>query len=396
MRPLDHAYDMLGYGKQSSIVGATRFVLPPLSDQGEDAAAAVGNRTCVMNCGTHPSPRARMVSLGCVFILDRRTDGVGRGPVNAEPPSGTRPFTGAFRSDTNGDIMIRGDTLLTCRPDSTSWVSSGTGAGCAAVQDGTSSGHDSYFDMTYVDIDSDDGTFNSSSATVTIPDEATVLYAGLSWAGRTSAGSLTVDDHAYLQGAEAPAPESIGFASFKVPGDVDYSPVRSATTDVIGPNYQAYIDVTNQVARAGSGVYTVADVQAGTGGNSYAGWSLTIAYSLETLPARHLEVFTGYGAVSDDAPRDFTVSGSPHPRPATPSPGWAWSATTGTTPPVAALFPSTGRRCPTPSTARRRVQLVVDRSEHGGHRHFAFVPESARCRHRPIRRVGDTARFHDQ
>ena len=48
MRPLDHAYDMLGYGKQSSIVGATRFVLPPLSDQGEDAAAAVGNRTCVM------------------------------------------------------------------------------------------------------------------------------------------------------------------------------------------------------------------------------------------------------------------------------------------------------------------------------------------------------------
>ena len=36
---------------------------------------------------------------------------------------------------------------------------------------------------------------------------------------------------------------------------------------------------------------------------------MTIAYSLETLPARHLEVFTGYGAVSDDAPRDFTVSG---------------------------------------------------------------------------------------
>ena len=56
--------------------------------------------------------------------------------------------------------------------------------------------------------------------------------------------------------------------------------------------------------QAGSGAYTVANIQAGTGGNAYAGWSLTVAYSLATLPKRNLIVYTGYGHVdpSDGGP----------------------------------------------------------------------------------------------
>ena len=254
------------------------------------------------------SPRAVLVSVVTVLALAAGLLVSVGTPAGATPPT-TRPFTAVFTANTTGDIMIRGNTLMTCRPDSTSWVSSGTGSACAAVQDGTAKGHNNFFDMTYVDVDSDVDTFNSSSATLTIPDGATVLYAGLSWAGRTSAGSLSSGGSTYLQGVAAPNRNARGTALFKVAGAATNTTVTSTTTDVNGSNYQAYVDVTDAVKTAGSGVYTMANVQAGTGANSYAGWSLTVAYAEASLPERNLVVYTGYNTVDNGAPQDITVSG---------------------------------------------------------------------------------------
>ena len=43
--------------------------------------------------------------------------------------------------------------------------------------------------MTWIDVDGDPATFDSSSATLTLPPGARVLFAGLYYGGRLTAGS---------------------------------------------------------------------------------------------------------------------------------------------------------------------------------------------------------------
>ena len=68
--------------------------------------------------------------------------------------------------------------------------------------------------------------------------------------------------------------------------------------------------MTAAVKAAGSGVYTVADVQAGTGQDRYAGWSLVVAYEDLNAAPHNLSVFDGLTVVSQGAPTaDIDVSG---------------------------------------------------------------------------------------
>ncbi len=224
----------------------------------------------------------------------------------------TRAFTPAFTANATGDITIRGNTLETCVAGAVAVA--GAASTCAQAQDGSSQQNNNYF-MTYVDADGTSGgntTFDSSSATVTVPPGATVLYAGLSWGAVTSAGATA--GYSALTGVAAPNSALKTSALFQAPGAVGYSPVTSTTTDVFTSNYQAFADVTSTVKAAGSGVYTVANVQAGTGGGNYAGWSLAVAYSVSTMPMRNLVIFTGYNLVQSNtppvtSPLDIPVSG---------------------------------------------------------------------------------------
>lgn len=65
---------------------------------------------------------------------------------------------------------------------------------CSAAQAGAppnaTSGNDAYF-MRWADTDADPATFNSSTASVTVPPGARVDYARLNWAGNTE--SVRVD-----------------------------------------------------------------------------------------------------------------------------------------------------------------------------------------------------------
>ena len=62
--------------------------------------------------------------------------------------------------------------------------------------------------------------------------------------------------------------------------------------------YQAFVDVTAQVKRAGAGSYGVADVQSATGQDRYAGWALVVAYEAPGQPARNLAIFDGLTSVT--------------------------------------------------------------------------------------------------
>ncbi len=227
--------------------------------------------------------------------------------VAAAPASAaTRNFTPVFSTNTTGDVMIRGNSLMTCPTGSFSAGS--TTLSCANVQNGTSIGVNNNFKMGYVDTDSDTNTFDSSDATVTIPAGATVLYAGLSWSGTSGAGSLT--GYSALTGVAAPNAAIRNQVKFKVPGGTSYTGLTStAAVDSTGSGYQGFKDVTSAVVAAGSGVYTVADVQAGTGGNDYAGWALAVAYRDPTQPIRNLVIYTGFTNVANGASTSIPISG---------------------------------------------------------------------------------------
>jgi uncharacterized repeat protein (TIGR01451 family) len=217
----------------------------------------------------------------------------------------TRNFGSVFTANTTGDVMIRGNGLETCPAGSKSAGSSTLT--CALVQAGTYSGENNNFDMGYVDVDSNSTTFDSSSATITIPTGATVLFAALTWSGTTAAGSLT--GYPGLTGVAAPTPSAEGTVDFATSAAGAYSTVTSTKTDTTGLNYQGYANETTAVAAAGSGVYTVANVQAGTGGNDYAGWALAIAYRDPTQPMRNLDIYTGYTSVSNGTSTSIGLNG---------------------------------------------------------------------------------------
>jgi len=218
--------------------------------------------------------------------------------TTAEPAAAAtyRPFTPVFSVNTNGDIVLAANTLMTCSTTSgTNRATCGT-ARAATTGDYSNNAYNSQF----VDVDGNAATFNSSSATVTIPAGGSVLFAALTWGGRTAATAAPNAD-----------PALRGTATFTVPGGTP-TVVTASRVDVSPDNaYQSYLDVTAEVAAAGSGTYTVGNVQSSSGStNQYAGWSLVVAVADPAAPARNLTVFTGFASVATgDALPPFTVSG---------------------------------------------------------------------------------------
>jgi uncharacterized repeat protein (TIGR01451 family) len=207
-----------------------------------------------------------------------------------------RPFTARFSANDTGEIAVVGNTLMTC-PASDPL--------CATVQAGGGTGaqtSNNAYNMAFVDVDGAATTFNSSTARVDLPTGATVLFAGLYWGGRTTAGS---------GGSAAPTPAARGTVLFAPPGGA-YQTLTGSVDDstVIAGSYGGFANVTDQVAAAGSGVYSVGNVQAGTGIDRYAGWSLVVVYRDTSEPPRNLTVFDGLQAISQgDPPVSIPLSG---------------------------------------------------------------------------------------
>jgi hypothetical protein len=210
------------------------------------------------------------------------------------------PFTSRFAQTARGDIAAVGNTLLTC-PASAACTTAQGGGGATL--------NNNSWNMTPVNVAG--GTINSSSATVTLPAGATVLWAGLYWSADTSAGA---------NGAAAPNAAAKGTVGFKVPGAGSHQSISANAADVLtstsqATRYRAFRDVTALVAAAGTGAYSVADVQAGTGQDRFAGWSLFVAYRDNAQPIRRLNVYDGLGTV--DSGHSFSTAITPFHTPAT-------------------------------------------------------------------------------
>ena len=200
-----------------------------------------------------------------------------------------RAFSPRFSANTQGDITFAANGVLSCVPAE---------SGCLDARNGTGTRlNNNDRVMTYIDVDTDDATFNSSDATLSLPTGARVLFAGLYWGGRSAAGT---------GGLPAPNAGLRGTVSFQAPGDTAYRTVTTASPiDESGQQeYQAFANVTSIVDAAGAGEYRVANVQVGTGRNASQshGWALVVVYGDPAAPPRNLTVFDGFTNVGSGSP----------------------------------------------------------------------------------------------
>jgi hypothetical protein len=216
----------------------------------------------------------------------------------AAPAHADAPFSLRYAQTLHGNLGAVGNTLMTCP----------TAAGnCAAARSG-SPYSDNDFTMGYVDVDSNASTFDSSSATLTLPAGATVAWAGLYWSADTSAGSGgSADSHSSSR-------DQVKLAV----GGGAYQTVTAASGDVLASSsqpsrYRGFANVTSLVT--GSGTYTVANVKAGTGSDRFAGWALFVVYRDSAQTLRHVNVYDGLGTV--DATHSFSTTIAPFQTPAT-------------------------------------------------------------------------------
>ncbi|MEV6344439.1 Ig-like domain-containing protein [Actinoplanes sp. NPDC051851] len=199
----------------------------------------------------------------------------------------TNSFGIRYGVNVNGSILLRGNTNLQCPASATN---------CSAARAATATGNaldNNAYDMEYTDADGDSGTFNDSNATISMPTGSTVLFAGLYWSADTSAGT---------NGQAAPTVADIGKVRFGTPAG-GWNAITASTLyqDSSIKAYQGFADVTSLVSGAGNGVYRVADIQAGTGRDRYAGWSLAIAYQNSAEDMHSLRIFDGFGVVNSSS-----------------------------------------------------------------------------------------------
>ncbi|MEV8606863.1 hypothetical protein AB0383_02670 [Amycolatopsis sp. NPDC051373] len=162
-----------------------------------------------------------------------------------------------------GDFLYAGNSVVKCTPSD---------ADCAKAASRETKKSAGDFALRWSDVDSDASTFDSSTASVTVPPGAKVAFARLSWGGtRTACASP----------AGAPKTQAVRFS------------VGAAQTDVTpgsynedGKFYSAYADVTGQFATAPTGApltLTAANVWTTAGRGCGGGWSVAIVFS---YPAR--------------------------------------------------------------------------------------------------------------
>ncbi|MCP5507698.1 MAG: DUF4347 domain-containing protein, partial [Chlamydiales bacterium] len=212
--------------------------------------------------------------------------------TNQDVSGGERPFALQFNQTATGDVTYIGNSSL-------------------APFDGTvtSGSQNNNEDMVWYNSDSDVNTFNSSNATLTLPTGANVLFARLYWVGGLSAtGTTAATDNPltpYDDSSVGPLdPNSRYTVLLDTPGTpgINYTTLTADQLDLETNllHYNAYVDITSLVQAAGSGVYTVANIQSGQGdnGGASAGWSIAIAYEDPAQTTfRDLSIFDGYVSV---------------------------------------------------------------------------------------------------
>ncbi|GGZ73328.1 DUF3344 domain-containing protein [Streptomyces bluensis] len=214
------------------------------------------------------------------------------------PESRSVPFTQRYRAVQHGGIVRAANSSVTCETAASS---------CGGARDGSRAAANGDFEMTYVDVDSDPNTYNSSHGELRLPKEARVTYARLYWGGNLRVGEQKPpEDNGRVLIAES------GGAYKEVLADSVVGHQAEHGADA----FQASADVTSLVRSTGPGLYTVAQVNVARGRSavgSWGGWTLVVAYEKESEPLRHLGIWDGFDALTADRDLEVRMAEMPFP-----------------------------------------------------------------------------------
>ncbi|MDD4576832.1 MAG: hypothetical protein PHI36_10435 [Bacteroidales bacterium] len=177
--------------------------------------------------------------------------------------------------------------------------------------------------MTYVDVDSESSTLNSSSAHLQLssengadPECSNIVYAGLYWTGRSHNGGISPQTFQVTKNSVT-ANFDKRSVLLKGPGASNYSTISASASDIYYPNtnhgqmYSTYAEVTDYVKQYGVGEYFVANIalQEGRGGNTgyYGGWGLIVVYENSKMNWRDVIIFDGHAYVAGNITADYSI-----------------------------------------------------------------------------------------
>ncbi len=167
--------------------------------------------------------------------------------------------------------------------------------------------------MKYVDIDNSTATYNSSSANLTIPEEAIVRYAALYWTATypTEKGTKVAKGNRYVYKANGDPTEDIQEIQLKIPGagyipirgDLVYDGKQGTVKGVTSSRpYTCYKDITEIIKnnQTINGSYSVANIPVTQGyisGGSSAGWMLYVIYERDQDPLQYITTYNGFNHI---------------------------------------------------------------------------------------------------
>ena len=151
---------------------------------------------------------------------------------------------------------------------------------------------------------------NGSSAELSLPVEAQVLYAELLWGGSYQYGE---EDVSALLGSSVTLTQGASSMQVTPAAATAITTSGNAASGFAIRYYLRSADVTDFVKAAQTGTYSVSGVPGTQTTNinslSAAGWTLVTVYRDQSVTTKNLSVFVGGAFVDEDSQQDYAVTG---------------------------------------------------------------------------------------
>jgi uncharacterized repeat protein (TIGR01451 family) len=246
------------------------------------------------------------------------------------------PFTALYNKNINGQVVVTGNTNMTCPTSvdalgakiSDTEISACQDARIRTVRSGLNLNNNAYR-MVY----SGAGNFgnkpmiNSSTAQVSIPEGSTIKSAFLFWHGDMSRPSASDGGKSYTAGVSTSCTSDSTFCRDQVwlvtPQSTAAQLVTADKMSSENPSsgiYRAHADVTDNLIRIADNKWTrangnkfvtvrVGDIESAQGRDTQAGWSIIVAYAHPDEALRNVVIYGGLAKVAQRDPAEIELSG---------------------------------------------------------------------------------------